>query len=381
MRYIIVDLYRDFQCSAHACPNTCCARWDVFIDEETHEKMVEKEEELGVPAKDWLFKKDGYTFVKLDQERCPMLDEQNLCRVVLKLGPQYLSQTCKLYPRIFKAYGDTMEIHLNMSCPEVVLRLMEKESVEFDFAEDDEAAAEEPNKELYLFESEVRASMVEVIQDMPGISLNTRLFAAFTILEEAIAMCESDQMDTDGFRMKVNAYVQAPVLAAIDGQVTGAVDEEKRYRFLQRILAIAGRYREQDRFFELVQHAAAYFSQGYSDRYLSDFKRFREEVLKAYDGFYTNYWVYRIFSDTLSLPEYEKAKEKFIYIAVEFALFQMIAMVSFVEGRFTQEEYACIISCLSRLTEHNPRFYKDLISEIHKNNLANTAGLLLLTIV
>ena len=110
-------------------------------------------------------------------------------------------------------------------------------------------------------------------------------------------------------------------------------------------------------------------------------KRFREEVLKTYDGFYTNYWVYRIFSDTLSLPEYEKAKEKFIYIAVEFALFQMIAMVSFAEGRFTQEEYACIISCLSRLTEHNPRFSNDLISEIHKNNLANTAGLLLLTIV
>ena len=45
MNYLAVDLFRDFECIADACPNTCCAGWGITIDESTHQKMIEHEEE------------------------------------------------------------------------------------------------------------------------------------------------------------------------------------------------------------------------------------------------------------------------------------------------------------------------------------------------
>ena len=92
--------------------------------------------------------------------------------------------------------------------------------------------------------------------------------------------------------------------------------------------------------------------------------------------------MYRIFSDTLSIPDYEKVKEKFAYIAVEFAVFQTIALVSFVKNqRLIREEYIYIISCLSRMMEHSVNFMEDLKRQIREKNLASGAGLLLMTIL
>ena len=39
MNHIAVDIYRDFECIAGACPNTCCAGWRIDIDAETSRKM------------------------------------------------------------------------------------------------------------------------------------------------------------------------------------------------------------------------------------------------------------------------------------------------------------------------------------------------------
>ena len=119
MHYISVDFFKDFECVADSCPSTCCAGWTITIDEATRKKMVDKEDILGIPAREWLIEKDGRVMAKLNNGRCCMLNDKNLCEVVLKLGPEYLSHTCTVYPRIIRKYGDVQEIYLTLSCPEV----------------------------------------------------------------------------------------------------------------------------------------------------------------------------------------------------------------------------------------------------------------------
>ena len=386
MNYLTVDIYQDFHCIADSCPNTCCIGWEIIVDKNTYEKMIQKEEELGIPAKDWLVDNNGTIVVKKKNGKCPALSEEGLCKVVTKLGPQYLCTTCTMYPRTSKQYGDVLEGYLYMSCPEVVSMLIEKETIEFDMGKDNKLQKEDTDYayiDLYLFESTARTSIVELLQSMPHISLNTRLFAAFTILEEAVRMYGGHQFNADIFRAEVNAYIQEPILSALEKQLKNAVDEKKRYYFLKEIINIAIDNKRPEYFTELVQQSVDYFNQEYSEQYLSDLQAFKEYSLAVYSNFYTNYWVYRIFSDILSIPEYEKSKKKFVYIAIEFALFQIITLASFVKkGRIIDEkEYIYIISSLSRMMEHNESFRKKLTFQMDKNNLVSAAGVLLLSVV
>ena len=380
MIYLSVDEFQHFQCVADRCPNTCCAGWKIIMDRETYGKMVDGEEILQIPSSEWLEDDGKQITVKMDHGRCPMLTEENLCRVVMKLGPEYLCQTCKFYPRSAHSYGEVQELYLTLSCPEVLRSLMDKEQVEFDIGEDQKPAKEYPHAELYIFESAVRTSLVEFLYAVRQISLPVRLFAAFKILEEGIRMEEEHNHNADLLRLSINAYAQPEVLCAMEENLRGVVDERSRYRFLRQILNIAGRYDDYERFHKLVQQALEYFSQDYTEEYQQRMREFQETVCREYGKFYTNYWVYRLFCDMISVPEFTKSREKFLYIAVEFALFQTIALTSFIKGTLDREEYIYIISCLSRLMEHSTSFYESITSSIVSNDLVSVAGVLLLTI-
>ena len=41
------DYYEKFRCIGGACPDTCCAGWEVDIDEETAEYYLQQEGEFG----------------------------------------------------------------------------------------------------------------------------------------------------------------------------------------------------------------------------------------------------------------------------------------------------------------------------------------------
>lgn len=383
MNYLTPDLYRDFQCIAGACPNTCCVGWQIIIDKETGAQMKEKEALLGIPAKDWLYDEDDITYVRLNDRRCPMLNENNLCRVVLKLGDSYLSQTCRQYPRMFTQYGGVVEAYLNMSCPQVISSLMDRPVVMFDFSEDDLIAAAYPHTGLYLYEAATRNDMIDVLQGTPDISLQTRLFTAFTILEESIRLYQDGRPDADILQKDIQTLSQANILYALEPQVNQLVSEANRYHFLQQLTANTQNFRKgSERFARLVKNTGEYFGRNCFEQYVSDMQAFRSSFCPAYAAFYTNYWVYRIFSDFLSIPEYEKAKEKFIFIATEFALIQAIALAAFSrKGSLDREEYIYIISYLSRELEHSQSVHDDILSRLNGNNMISVAGLMMLTIV
>lgn len=208
MNYLTVDLYKEFKCIADACPNTCCAGWHIAIDESTYKKMADHEEQLGIPAKDWLLKTDHGICAKLENQRCLMLNHNNLCKVVLTLGPEYLSNTCQTYPRKLHQYGSVIEGYLSMSCPAVIDKLMNNELIQFDFTEDELPSPEYAHTKLYLYESSVRSGIVDILQCFPQITLRTRLFASYKIMEKAIQSYQNGQLDYHTLSPDVDLYFQ-----------------------------------------------------------------------------------------------------------------------------------------------------------------------------
>lgn len=118
------EFFDSFKCVADRCPDTCCAGWDVEIDDKSAEKY---KNEKGC-LKEYFEKhlttdEDGYIF-SLTDGRCPLLDEMKLCRIQLEKGEAALCDTCRLFPRYFDDYGEIRETGLGLGCPEVARILL-----------------------------------------------------------------------------------------------------------------------------------------------------------------------------------------------------------------------------------------------------------------
>ena len=78
---------------------------------------------LGKKLKRWIDPDPAPHFILSKQERCPFLSDQNLCEIILDVGPDALCQICADHPRFRNYWSDRMEIGLGMACEEAA-RLM-----------------------------------------------------------------------------------------------------------------------------------------------------------------------------------------------------------------------------------------------------------------
>lgn len=168
MRYRKPKYYSDFQCIAGRCPDTCCAGWQIVIDERSLEKYSNIKSDFGtrlLNSIDWY---QG-TFEQYNR-RCSFLNEENLCDIYQELGPEALCQTCRQYPRHVEEFEDLREYSLSLSCPEAArIMLSAKEKTEFEETEDliEENEEDYQDFDLLLFDrlEEARELIFTVIQD------------------------------------------------------------------------------------------------------------------------------------------------------------------------------------------------------------------------
>ena len=105
------DYFHDFHCLAGACPHTCCAGWEVMLDEETALRYFQVPGALGEKLRSVIqADAEGDFCFHLRGGRCPFLNEENLCEIHLQLGEAATSVTCRSHPRFIEDYGAFREI-------------------------------------------------------------------------------------------------------------------------------------------------------------------------------------------------------------------------------------------------------------------------------
>lgn len=116
--------YKDFHCIGPECPTNCCHDWgNIFWQINEYEKLknADTSDTLGAFIK-FSFKrtkenkKDGYIINYNTAGKCPMLSSGGLCLVQRELGEEYLSETCRNYPRRFFLCGETLIQTCGISC-------------------------------------------------------------------------------------------------------------------------------------------------------------------------------------------------------------------------------------------------------------------------
>lgn len=118
--------YKTFSCLAGDCPDSCCKEWTVDVDAKTAAYYRTLPGALGDRLRSVLRDEDGSTVMIIENGRCPMWQQDGLCRIQAELGHDALCQTCQEFPRLRHDYGDFVELGLELSCPEAARLILTK---------------------------------------------------------------------------------------------------------------------------------------------------------------------------------------------------------------------------------------------------------------
>ena len=150
IKILVPEYYKSFKCVADKCPDTCCAGWEVNLDENAVKKYQKIKGKLGGKIKKYLDKDEDEDYIfKLKNNRCPFLNNKNLCEIFSELGEESLCKTCTYFPRFFEDYGNFREMGLGLGCPEVT-RIIFENDVNFSFVnfKETEEKAEEIDEDF-----------------------------------------------------------------------------------------------------------------------------------------------------------------------------------------------------------------------------------------
>lgn len=165
MILVAPDYFGDFRCIAGACRHSCCVGWEIDIDDDSHERYQRASGAFGERLRRSMTVDDaGAHFSMTQDERCPLLNRDGLCDMIIEMGEDSLCQICADHPRFRNFFSDRTEIGLGMCCEAAAaLVLSREEPVKFAVIDDDGTAEDPDGDEGELIE--LRDALIDIAQD------------------------------------------------------------------------------------------------------------------------------------------------------------------------------------------------------------------------
>jgi len=187
MRVIVPDYYKDFSCIADQCRHSCCIGWEIDIDAQS----LERYDTLNIPYGETLRGRiDRSTetphYRLAEGDRCPFLQENGLCEMILELGEDSLCQICADHPRFRNHFSHRTELGLGLCCEAAgALILKRKTPMALELLEDDgEKNVPDSEEETFL---SFRDMLFEIMQDR-SCTMDERL-------DELLSTCGAQGID------------------------------------------------------------------------------------------------------------------------------------------------------------------------------------------
>lgn len=173
MKISTPSYYKKFKCIGKECKHNCCIGWEIDIDKATMDKYSGVDGELGARLKKSISKRGEYPhFILGKGKRCPFLNKDNLCDIILEKGEGYLCEICDAHPRFKNFFADRVEIGIGLSCEEAArIILNEKEAFKLEITENPQPCGDNSDYENQLITE--RNNLIEKVNR--GESLNVKL--------------------------------------------------------------------------------------------------------------------------------------------------------------------------------------------------------------
>ena len=180
MLYVRPDFYDDFHCLAAACRHSCCVGWEIDVDGDSLKYYRSIPGALGEELRRQIALEPSPHFRLGEDERCPFLRPDGLCRLIVQLGEDSLCDICALHPRFFNDYPGRTEVGLGLCCEEAARLLTEGEGPLRFLTESDGEGDETPTPLLKLREK------IFVLLADDAQSLTTRMDSALGLLGQRL---------------------------------------------------------------------------------------------------------------------------------------------------------------------------------------------------
>ncbi|MBQ3600930.1 MAG: flagellin lysine-N-methylase [Lachnospiraceae bacterium] len=230
MEFIFPDYYKNFMCIGGNCPDTCCAGWQIMIDDKSLKNYKNEESSFknclynGIDWKEGCFKQY--------KKNCVFLNEDKLCDIYIELGKNKLCKTCKTYPRHIEEFEGVREVSLSMSCPVVAKLILTKKDYVHYYKKQKETIEEEYDDFDYLLFTKLedtREVMIHILQNRTINScVRIAIFLGFAHdIQRRIRMDEMFSIDS-----LVDRYTNKGIFSCIEkkmGAYQGCLKESYKF--------------------------------------------------------------------------------------------------------------------------------------------------------
>lgn len=375
--------YDDFKCIGGECIDNCCgSNWRIDIDEKTFKKYKKLKGEWGKKIDSNISRNRSnpnylqYGKINLKNNKCSLLSEDGLCTIHGSLGEDYLCNTCRVYPREIKKYGEIYERNLSISCPEVA-RYIIKCKDNFSFNLEDEKLSDldkdyivnnKYNEKLYNILWDTRSLAMEIIQ-FKEIEVWKRI-SFFKMLTDKVQNIINEKQYDNYEEVLNNFREQIMNIDVINSLDKISVIPDVKVKFIQSALQVrANNGLNNDKFTSLIIEYNELFDKNI------DFKNNVENIikieefntyLKEQENIIENLLIYLIYKYFMKALHTKDLNAEVNNIILSYAMIKILLLARYNKNNkeLKQEDFVEVFYLFSREVEHNTIFLKNIYKDI-----------------
>jgi lysine-N-methylase len=407
-KLIRLQYAENFRCIGASCEDTCCAGWNVSIDQATYEKyqtiptgplriLIDKHVHR-LPDKADGSKPDSFASIEMSSSlACPMHNADRLCQIQVQHGAGYLSATCSTFPRQSRTIDDFKETTLTLSCPEAArMVLTNPYLLAYDGHQthylnwDDEPRNQVPLREFFWPIREFTAALLR----NRSYPLWQRMFLLGSFCRRLEAVV-SDQVEggypalESGFSKAISSGSLRASIETIHANNALQLDMVLQLLNLRASDVVrSARFDEcRDAFVHGISHGGALTLEEQSVEYASAYERFYAPFFLKHpymlENLLVNMIVGRIFpfGDLLfAVDGVPEPARQFALLATEFALIKglLIGVAGYHQEAFSVEHVVQTVQVVAKTFEHNASFVPWCLQLLASKGLDNAHGLTML---
>jgi lysine-N-methylase len=371
MKIRVPDYLKEFKCIASECEDTCCAGWEIVIDDESYNKYQRAEGAFGQRLRSEIVHREGENIFVLKGNNCPFLNESKMCDIYTSIGEDSLCYTCKQYPRYMEEFGNLREVGISLSCPEAArIILRDNKKVEFEVSEIEEeiASYNDIDAMVFIYLLQCRKIVIDILQNH-HIKLDHRASLVLKFTDEVQKAIDEDNIQ------EIKAVMEKYLKKDFIKDAINSLDKYKgkgsvKYHSLHEFFKVFKELKHINPNDPLgLDNVLRYFWNSDSDEefYLDKHKQFNEfyeDKMYKFENLLV-YFIFRYFMKAVF--DYDVAA-KVNTTVVSYLMIKELFVFRWMEnGEFTDEDAVDIMHMYSKDIEHLEENIENL-SELFKTN-------------
>ncbi len=371
MKIRVPKYLNKFKCIADKCEDTCCAGWEIVIDEETYDYYENLSGSFGERLRSEIINDGEDNIFVLKNGNCTFLNENKLCDIYNELGEDGLCYTCKKYPRYMEEFGNLREIGISLSCPEAArIMLGDSNKMEFELNENDEFITSYNDIDAMLFIDlmQCRNIIFNILQN-GNIDLNIRAAIILDFAKEVQDKIDED--DLTSLKTIKERYMDKNFINKTSDDLNKTIrDKEQWYTDIEEYFYVFKGLKHINNNDPLGLDKVLYYIKSsaenkdiYLDKY-KEFKKFYKDNMYKFENILV-YFVFRYFMK--SVFDYDVAA-KVKTAVVSYLIIKQLCVVRWIEsGDLSDEDIVDISHTYSKDIEHLEENI-DTLADIFKMN-------------